>query len=198
LARNPLHNLIVDKERILLYLPSAFTALRLTCLPFFIFSMNAQQMLLADTLFLSAIASDFADGFLARKLGKSTKFGASFDIFVDFSFVFGVFLYFVFAGYYPAWILLLIGAMFAQFVVTSKLTKTRFDPIGKYYGSLLYGAIGLTVLFPVQPAMTAITIALTGVTMFSLASRAIFLVQIRFKPEQRRLRIDVSKKQIAN
>jgi phosphatidylglycerophosphate synthase len=144
-----------------------------------IFFMDAGQAILADSLFLLAISSDLADGYLARKLGVSSKFGASFDVSIDFLFISGVFLYFTIKGIYPAWILMVIAAMFVQFLVTSNMTKFVFDPVGKYYGSLLYGAIGLTMLFSGQFARDIITVAFVGVSVASLSSRLIYYVKER-------------------
>lgn len=141
--------------------------------------MTSSQVILADFLFLLAISSDFVDGCLARKLKVSSKFGASLDACVDFLFIGGVFLYFTISGIYPAWVLGIITAMFVQFLVTSKFTKVNFDPVGKYYGSLLYGAIGLTLLFPWQTARDIITVAFLGVTIASLSSRLIYYVKER-------------------
>jgi cardiolipin synthase len=137
--------------------------------------MDSGEAILADFLFLLAISSDFADGYLARELGVSSKFGANLDVSIDFLFITGVFLYFTIRGIYPAWVLIIITAMFVQFLVTSNLTIVIFDPVGKYYGSLLYGAIGLTMLFPGQIARDMITVAFVGVSVASLSSRLIYL-----------------------
>ena len=161
------------------YLPSCVTLLRITALPALIFFMYNGQIIFADSLFLLAISSDLADGYLARKLGVSSRFGANFDVSIDFLFISGVFLYFTINGIYPPWILIIIAAMFVQFLVTSNLTKVIFDPFGKYYGSLLYGAIGLTMLFPGQIAGDIITVAFVGVSIASLSSRVIYYVKER-------------------
>ena len=137
--------------------------------------MNIGQIFIVASLFLFVIISDFADGYMARKIGIPTKFGAKFDVSVDFLLIFGIFLYYIVANVYPLWVLLLIITMFAQFMVTSTVLKIMFDPIGKYYGSLLYGAIGLTILFPEPFARELITFIFAGATLFFLVSRLIFL-----------------------
>ena len=157
------------------YLPSVVSSLRLVAVPFLILSMVSGQVFVVDVLFLFAIASDKADGYVARKLGVSSKRGAAFDAFVDFLFVGSVFLYFCLTGLYPFWVFLLIVFMFAQFTVTSRLTRIFYDPFGKYYGSLLYGAIGLTILFSQPLARTVIMVSLVAVTLFSVVSRLVFL-----------------------
>ena len=106
---------------------------------------------------------------------RNSKFGAKLDVTVDFVFITGVFLYFVLQGLYAAWILGLIVFMFAQFIVTSLLSKVLYDPLGKYYGGFLYGAIGLTIL-PFGAALTGvIALLLAGITGVSLISRLIYL-----------------------
>ncbi len=165
----------------LVYLPTVVTFLRLAALPTHVFFFSTDQVVIADFVFLLAIFSDIADGFLARKLGVSSKFGASFDACIDFLFIGGTFLYFALAGLYPVWVLAIIVGMFAQFIATSKLTRLIFDPVGKYYGSLLYGAIGLTMLFPEQTSRNIITTAFVCVSVASLCSRLIYYLKQKTK-----------------
>ena len=91
-------------------------------------------------------------------MNSGTKFGAYFDATVDFIFIIGMFRIFVTAELYPYWVLPLILFAFLQFMITSSLKKEIYDPIGKYYGSLLYGAIGLTLLFSGQLFYNVITV----------------------------------------
>jgi phosphatidylglycerophosphate synthase len=156
-------------------LPSAVTSLRLVTLPFLILSLSTGQFVLGAFLFFVAIASDLADGPLARHFKVSSKFGAKFDAAVDFVFILGVFQYFVFQGLYSAWILGLIVFMFAQFIITSILSKKFYDPLGKYYGGFLYGAIGLTMLSFGTILPGIIAILLVGITGVSLVCRLLYL-----------------------
>jgi phosphatidylglycerophosphate synthase len=157
------------------YLPTAVTFLRLLSLPFLVSLIIIGQIFFADLLFILAISSDLADGYLARKMRFSSQFGANLDVTVDAFFTGGLFLYFVLSGIYPSWVLLLIFAMYAQYILTSELLKITFDPIGKYYGSLLYGAIGLTMLFKGQLAQNIILYSLMTVSIFTLLSRLVYL-----------------------
>ncbi len=175
-----LHDKISPRhKKPLLYLPSAVTLLRLASAPLLVFLIDAGHVITADSLFLLAIFSDLADGYLARKLGASSQFGEIIDVGVDFAFVGGLFLYFTVEGIYPACVLIIIAAMFAQFLVTSTFTKVVFDPVGKYYGSLLYGAIGLTMLFSDQIAREIIVVAFIGLTCASLSSRIRYYLESR-------------------
>ena len=161
------------------YLPTAVTLLRLASLPSLISLISLGEVFFADAVFILAIGSDLADGYLARKMGLSSRFGANFDATVDFVFIGGTFLYFVLSGTYPFWVMFLISTMFLQYLVTSKLLKVTFDPIGKYYGSLLYGAIGLTLLFKSQAAETIILYDLVSVSIFTFSSRTAYLFKKR-------------------
>jgi phosphatidylglycerophosphate synthase len=165
------------QKRAMLYVPSAMTFLRLLAFPLTIFSISIGQIVYADLLFIFAITSDFFDGRVARKLGVSSKFGARLDVMVDFAFIGGMFFYFVEMGFYPLWTLLLIVGMFGQFIVTSWLLKMTYDPFGKYYGSLLYGAVGLTLLLSGQFAHSIILFCLVGVTVVSIASRIFYVIK---------------------
>jgi len=180
------------RQKVLPHIPTAVTLLRLLAFPFLVSLITAGQLLFADLIFILAITSDFADGYLARKMQSSSQLGANCDIAVDCAFISGMFLYFVLSGIYPFWVLLVIIGMFLQYIVTRKLLKIAFDPIGKYYGSLLYGAIGLTMLFKGQIAQSIILYSLLGVSIFTVSSRAIYLIDEFWKNK----RSVVSKKRL--
>ena len=155
-----------------LFIPNALTLLRLFVLPLLIWSFNQGIAFAVYALFLFSLGSDFADGYISRKLGANSKFGASLDSAVDFLFIGGMYLTFVVGGIYSAGILLLIVVMYVQFIVTNRLSrKTIFDPVGKYYGSLLFGGIGLTLLFPMQIVCNIVTIGIIVSTVSALLSR---------------------------
>ena len=155
-----------------LFIPNALTLLRLFVLPLLIWSFNQGIAFAVYALFLFSVGSDFADGYISRKLGANSKFGASLDSAVDFLFIGGMYLTFVVGGIYSAGILLLIVVMYVQFIVTNRLSrKTIFDPVGKYYGSLLFGGIGLTLLFPMQIVCNIVTIGIIVSTVSALLSR---------------------------
>jgi len=172
----PMHDNRLEQKR-LRYLPSAVSSLRFIVLPFLILSISNGLIFLVDFLFLLAIASDLADGYIARRMRVNSQFGANFDVTVDFLFIGGMFLYFTLMDLYPVWTLLLIVFMFVQFIVTSKASKIVYDPIGKYYGSLLFGAIGLTLLFPESLVRDVIAICIVTFTAASLTSRLLWLIR---------------------
>ena len=159
------------------HLPSLITSLRLVILPHLAYSLNQGFIPIACVLFLIALGSDLADGYAARKLGVTSKFGAYFDATVDFVLIFGLFGVFINLGWYSNWILLLVLVMYLQFVITSLLSKrTVYDPIGKYYGSLLFAGIGLTLLFPNQLTYTIVNHGIVISTVISIISRLYYLI----------------------
>lgn len=129
-------------------------------------------------MFLFAVATDFADGYVAKKLHAASKFGAYFDATADFLFLFGVFTYFVSCGFYSIWILFLVAFEFGQFMLTSHFSKIVYDPVGKYYGSLLYGAVGLTLLFTRDPVYTIVSVGVVIATAASLLSRLFYFARV--------------------
>ncbi len=149
------------------YLPSGISALRLAALPLFLYFFSTGSIGLCIVVFGLAQVTDLIDGYVARKLKVASKFGAYFDAVTDFIFITGIFSAFTLSGYYPAWIMVLIAASFAQFIASSLYSKRLYDPLGKYIGSVLYIAIGLTLLSPTPIIFTVVQI---GFPAFALAS----------------------------
>ena len=158
--------------------PWAITSLRVVAVPFILYSFNQQIRVATYALFLFAICTDFLDGYVAKKLEATSRLGSYFDVTTDFLFVSGMFLTFILEEFYPLWILLLIVTVFVQFMLTSLyLKRTIYDPVGKYYGSLMYGGVGLTLLFPEQLVYNTVTIGIIVSTIASLFSRLAYFLR---------------------
>ena len=152
--------------------------MRMVALPFLIHSLNLEIRIAAYALFLFAVSTDLLDGYVARKLEATSRLGSYFDVTADFLFVSSMFLIFIFEDFYPPWILLLIVTVFVQFILTSLFSKrTVYDPVGKYYGSLMYGGIGLTLLLPEQLVYSTVTIGIVVSTIASLFSRVAYFLR---------------------
>ena len=93
----------------------------------------------------------------------------------DFILIFSMFLVFNSKGFVSYWVLILIALFFALFIVTSLLWARIYDPIGKYYGSMLYGAIGLRFIISGQFFYDVTTIVIIGVTAASITARVLYL-----------------------
>ena len=166
-------------------IPFIITSLRLAILPLLAYAFSHGNTLVTYGLFLFAISTDLTDGYIARKINAQSTYGVWFDAIVDYVFILGMFLVFIEGGLYPAWILAVISFVFVQFLLTSVLLKQLYDPIGKYYGSVLYGAIGLTLLFSGRSFQEAITLGIVIVTIASVMSRIVYIIYrySRFAPK---------------
>lgn len=164
-------------------IPSAVTAVRLGFIPLLVFLVSSGMWFFGAVLFLLLLCTDFLDGYLARRFGLSSKFGTYFDVTTDFIFVFCSFLAFNLKEFVPDWVLVLITLVFAQFVITSFYSDEIYDPVGKYYGSLLYGAIGLRFILSGQFFYDIATVGIAGFAAASILSRAVFFVKaLRTRP----------------
>jgi len=124
---------------------NALTALRLALvIPFALFMARGDQRSAAFALivWLVALATDFADGPIARRQGTVTPLGGAFDHTSDFLFVVSG----IFAGVsrdaFP-WILpVCITAAFAQYAIDSywlhRQIKFRGSKLGRYNGILYF------------------------------------------------------------
>jgi phosphatidylglycerophosphate synthase len=167
-------------------IPSLITSIRLVILPHLALTINQDITIISYVLFLFAIGTDFVDGWIARKLGITSKFGAYFDTSVDFIFILGLFGVFVNSGIYSNWLLSIILLMYLQFVLSNLYLKhTIYDPIGKYYGSILFAGIGLTILFPGQLTYVVVTYGIVISTLASIIGRLIFFISQRGKLNRR-------------
>jgi cardiolipin synthase len=67
-----------------LTIPNLVTLVRLACLPVFVWLLLAQENRIAAAFLLGGLgATDWVDGFLARRLNQRSEFGAKFDPTVD-------------------------------------------------------------------------------------------------------------------
>lgn len=160
-------------------IPAFVSSLRMSALPFFFYLFNLGNVAACLGLLAFCAATDFLDGYLARRLRVASRFGAYFDAATDFVLMFGVFTFFYVHAYYPVWFLLLIAASFIQFLVTSHYSKKLYDPVGKYLGSTLYIGITLTLLFPAQATFSFVQYAFLTFFLISLISRIISLTKTK-------------------
>jgi phosphatidylglycerophosphate synthase len=169
-----------DLTEIIHYIPDFISLLRIIVLPHLVYAFNQQLTLVAYSLFLFSIGTDLLDGFVARKLNSVSRFGAYLDVVCDFLFIFGMYLNFSIKGLYSTWILLMIIIVFSQFVISNiYLKQTIYDPIGKYFGSLLFGGIGLTLLFSYSLVYQTVSFGILISTVASLVSRLVYLLRQR-------------------
>ena len=169
-------------------LANAITFVRFVCIvPFAYFMTHGDQHSaeVALLIFIVALASDFADGSVARKLGTVTSFGGTFDHTVDFLFVTSGLFAGASRGAFP-WILpaLIVGA-FAQYFIDSywihRHGKLRRSKLGRYNGILYFVPSCVEILIRLganllQPLLTILVWALVASTVISMGQRLAFSV----------------------
>jgi len=65
-----------------------------------------------------------------------------------------------------------------QHPLTSGLRRPVYDPVGKYYGVFLFAAIGVTLALPDFAVRYTLLISILGLTVASVASRSVFLLNM--------------------
>jgi phosphatidylglycerophosphate synthase len=162
-------------------IPTFISSLRIVALPLFFFLFNLENVTVCLGLLAFCAATDFFDGYLARKLKATSRFGAYYDATTDFILMFGIFAFFVSFGDYPIWLLILIATAFIQFIATSFYTKKLYDPVGRYLGSALYIGVVLTLLWPTLAIFIFVQCAFGVFFLVSIVSRIISLTRKRVK-----------------
>ena len=158
---------------------SGVIAIRVVAAPLFLYTFINNLTTWTLGIFLFAVATDALDGYVARRLGGASPFlGAYSDATADFVLVLAAFSALVMKGIYSFWILVLIVAMFTQFILTSRLERPIYDPVGKYYGVFLFCTIGVTLVFPKPIVYNAVLVGILGFTVVSVTSRSVFLLSL--------------------
>lgn len=165
---------------------NALTALRLLLVAPFAFLMtkgDARSAVFALMVWIVALATDFADGPIARRRGTVTPLGGALDHTSDFLFVVSG----IFAGAsrdaFP-WILpVCITAAFAQYAIDSywlhRQIKFRGSKLGRYNGMLYFAPPVADILIRLgarflQPLLTILVWLLVVSTLVSMVQRLIF------------------------
>ena len=133
----------------LLTVPNAFTLIRLLCLPLFLYLLFGRDNRAAAAWLLGGLgATDWVDGYLARRLGQVSEFGKKFDPTVDRLLFIVALVAIIIDGVEPVWFFvavlvreLLVGGVIA--IATIFYGMVRFDVSwwGKLATALLMFAI---------------------------------------------------------
>ena len=149
-------------------IPNLFTLLRLLCLPLFLYLLLVRDNRAAAAFLLGGLgATDWIDGYLARRLGQVSEFGKKFDPTVDRLLFIVALLAIIADDAAPRWFCIAVlvrevavGATIA--IATVFFHMTRFDVtwLGKLATFLLMFAIPAFVLgssdFPAHAFFTLV------------------------------------------
>ena len=162
---------------------NALTAVRLLLVAPFAFFMAKGDMrsaALALIVWVVALATDFADGPIARRRGTVTPLSGTFDHTTDFLFVTSGLFAGASRGAFP-WILpVLIVAAFSQYVIDSywihRQTKLRGSKLGRYNGMLYFVPTCMEIVIRMgapflRPLLTLLVWMLVLSTLVSMGQR---------------------------
>lgn len=129
--------------------PNAFTLLRLLLLPVFLYVLFVLENRAAAALLLGGLsATDWVDGYLARRLGQVSEFGKVFDPTVDRLLFVVATIAIIIDGSIPLWFALAVlfreiavGLMMAVATVVYKMPRIDVTYLGKVATFLLMFAV---------------------------------------------------------
>jgi cardiolipin synthase len=130
-------------------IPNAFTLVRLLCLPVFLYVLFEIEDRAVAALILGALgATDWIDGYLARRLGQVSEFGKVFDPTVDRLMFVVATTAIIIDGSIPLWFAVAVlarevavGAMMAVATVVYKMPRIDVTYWGKLATFLLMFAV---------------------------------------------------------
>jgi phosphatidylglycerophosphate synthase len=168
---------------------NALSLLRLAVAPALAAAIAAGRAELATALFAMAVATDFADGAVARRYGEASPLGGLIDHAIDATFcVLGLAAHAA-AGVVPWSLPLLVAAAFAQYVADSKSLvgrPLRASRLGRWNGIAYYVAVAVPIVrdtlgwsWPGAALVWWLAAALVAATLASMADRALALWRLR-------------------
>ncbi len=89
-------------------IPNLITLSRVAAVPFVIWLILDDDMMIAFWVFFAAALSDAADGIIAKQFDMETVFGAFLDPIADKALLVGVYLTLGHAGFLPTWLVILV------------------------------------------------------------------------------------------
>ena len=168
---------------------NALTALRLIAAPACAWAVLSGRPRSAAALFAFAVASDLADGPLARRRGEASAFGGLFDHAVDAIFVTTLLGALAVRNAVTALLPILVVVAFVQYVLDSRALggkRLRTSALGRVNGiayfalagtPLVRDAIGLA--WPDATFVTTFAWLLVATTLASIGDRAFAYVSMR-------------------
>ena len=128
---------------------NALTALRLALAPLLFAAIAAGRPLTASLVFFSAVATDFADGWVARRFREQSPLGGLVDHAVDATFVTVGTTALACLGALPLVLPPLIALAFLQYAFDSRLLGAaglRASPLGRWNGIAYYVIVAVPVV----------------------------------------------------
>ncbi|KSB89639.1 hypothetical protein AS593_12955 [Caulobacter vibrioides] len=159
-------------------LPNLLTALRLLALPFLVWAVLADAGWIALALFLGAGLTDVLDGWIARRFGLTSAFGAMFDLLADRMLTLVSLGVLMAVGAFPgAWIavpLLLIARNFAVAGLQQAQPERDFNYPPIEHPKIVLNFLGVSLLLAPVGTQTAGLWLLAASAAASVATVALY------------------------
>ena len=166
-------------------IPNLVTTGRILLVPIVVWAIMSGQMLIAFWVFVIAALSDAVDGFLAKRLGATSEFGAYLDPLADKAMLVSIYVTLGIAELLPAWVviavvsrdIMIVGAVVVAWLVEKPLTIRPFliSKLNTTAQILLAGLVLAAHGFRFDAGL-ALTMALVAVGVLTGISAAAYLV----------------------
>ena len=111
-------------------IPNLITTGRILMVPIVVWAITSGSYLLAFWVFVVAAISDAVDGFLAKRLGAASEFGAYLDPLADKALLMSIYVTLGIAGLLPLWVviavvsrdIMILGAVVVAWIVGKPLS----------------------------------------------------------------------------
>lgn len=140
-------------------IPNILTLIRMCLVPIYLILFYCEDThLVAAVVFVLASLTDVADGYLARKLNASTKWGQLMDPLADKCMQVAVILSLFTAKLVPIWFILLlivkeVTMIAGSIFLYSKKTYVKANKVGKLNTVFLFLVMTLLLFFPTMPVV---------------------------------------------
>lgn len=160
---------------------NALTLLRLLSVPVLAAAVLQDAPAVATAIFALAVATDFADGWVARRYGETTAFGGFADHAVDATFVTTGTAALACVGVLPEPLPYLIALAFAQYALDSRAVDAsglRASSLGRWNGIAYYVIVAVPIVrdalglgWPSAELVLGLGWVLVGSTLLSMTDR---------------------------
>jgi phosphatidylglycerophosphate synthase len=174
---------------------NALTALRLLLSPCLFAAIGAGRAPLASAIFFLAVATDFADGWVARRYGEHSPLGTLVDHAVDATFVAVGTAALACLGALPGLLPPAIALAFLQYALDSRWLVARGlrgSALGRWNGIAYYVIVAVPIVrdalglvWPPAPLVLALGWGLVLSTLLSMAQRVALVARARRAPGTR-------------
>lgn len=165
-------------------LPNAITIGRFLLVPVVVWAIASMQMRIAFWLFFAAALSDMLDGFLAKRFGMTSEFGAYLDPLADKAMLMSIYVSLAIAGLLPLWLviavvsrdLMILGAIIVSWLVDRplKIHPLMVSKANTTAQFILAAMVLATGAFGIDPGYL-LTLAIVAVAVLTGVSAAAYL-----------------------